>query len=374
MYKLIINAGSSSLKFKLFNSHFKVEAKGIVERIGLKGSFFTFEIGRKEKTKAQKFADHEAALAKVIKLLDDSKFDIKLISKIGHRVVHGGEEFTVPVQVTSRNLKKLEKYNKLAPLHNPNNIAGIKSCLKLLPHAQNYAVFDTAFYSTIPDYAFYYPLPVKFYEEQGIRRYGFHGISHKYVALEAAKKLKKPLAKLNLITCHLGSGCSITAIKQGKAIDTSMGYTPLEGLMMSTRTGNIDPAILLFLIKQGHSAHNIEHLMNFESGWLGICGFKDMREILAAAGYNEGRYQPKQKFTPEQKKYSKLALQMFVFRIQKYIGAYTSILGKVNALVFTAGIGERSPIVRKLIIKDLPMKYKVLVIPTDEELMIAREI
>ncbi len=369
-YILVINVGSSSLKFKLFTEKQKEVAAGLVEKIGQKGSFVSYNFGKTSEKRAQNIADHDQAFSAVIDVLRRNQVELHKIYKVGHRVVHGGEKFIKPILITAQTLKQLEKYNKLAPLHNPHNIAGIKACLKLLPTVKNYAVFDTAFHASMPDYAFLYPLPYKIYKKYQLRRYGFHGISHQYVSLQAAKQLRKE--KPNLITCHLGSGCSVTAIKQGKSIDTSMGFTPLEGVMMSTRSGDIDPAIIFYLKREGMSDSQIEKLLNFESGLKGVSGLKDMRDIMIASGYKIPGYTTPLKFTDQQKYLSRLALQMFVYRIQKYIGAYTVVLDNVDAVVFTAGIGERNKDVRDLIVRGLPNRPRVLVIPTNEELMIAR--
>jgi len=330
---LTINAGSSTLKFKLFDNKLKTIISGIVEQIG------------------------EKALQEVFALLKQKKIDLNQIKKVGHRYVHGGEEFYKPTLINKNNVKKLEKLNDLAPLHNPHNLAGIKACLKFLPKAKNYACFDTAFFHYLPDKSKYYALPKNIAQKYQIRRYGFHGLSHQYVLENSVKKLNKNINQANLITCHLGSGCSISAISKGKPIDTSMGFTPLEGLIMATRSGDIDPSIIFYLQKQGYKIKEIEKILNFKSGFYGISGFKDMRNILSAS---------------KQKKAAKLALEMFVYRIKKYIGAYAAVLGKVDAIVFTAGIGERSAQVRQLIMKNLPIKTKVLVVPTNEELMMAR--
>lgn len=367
MYILIINSGSSSLKYKLFDFKLKTITSGLVEKIGLTGSFIDAE----DKKKFFSCKNHEQALTKVLETLEAKKINLKEIKKIGHRVVHGGEEFVKPLLITKTTLKKLEKYNELAPLHNPNNIAGIKSCLKLLPQIKNFAAFDTSFYQNLPEHVYKYPVPEKLYKKYQIRKYGFHGISHQYIAGEFALKVKKKLSKLNLITCHLGSGCSITAIKNGQAVDTSMGFTPLEGLMMSSRCGDIDPAIPLFLVNKGLSSFEIDKMLNFQSGLVGVSGFKDMRDIMVASGYKIPGYKAG-KFTQKQKENSKLALNMFVYRVQKYIGAYSAILGNIDAVIFTAGIGERNKDIRNLIMKNL--KHKSLAIPTNEELMIAREI
>jgi len=370
---LVINSGSSSLKFKLFNSsNLKEEFSGVVERIGLPNSFIDYQAGKKKHKNSVRVHDHQSAVKAVLQVLAENKIELNQIEKIGHRVVHGGEKFTKPTLIDYKNFKNLEVYNDLAPLHNPHNLSGIGACLKAFPQAKNYAVFDTAFHMTMPDYAYLYPLPYRFYKDYAIRRYGFHGISHEYVSTEAAKKLKKN--KCNLITCHLGSGCSITAIKNGISVDTSMGFTPLEGLMMSTRTGDIDPAIIFYLLKEGMTIKEINDLFNFKSGLLGVSGLKDMRDILLASGYSVSGYKSLKKFNATEKKLARLALKMFVYRVIKYIGSYMAVLGKVDAIVFTAGIGERNQDIRNFIVKGLPIKPKVLVIPTNEELMIAKQI
>jgi acetate kinase len=366
---LVINAGSSSLKFKLFKEDLSDVASGIVEKIGAKGSFIDFKFKKTSEKRVLTIKNHDQAIEAVIDVLHENKIDFSQIVKVGHRVVHGGEKFVKPAVVNAKFLKEIVQFNKLAPLHNPNNIAGIKACLKLLPNAKSYAVFDTAFHASIPDYAFLYPLPYKMYTKHKVRRYGFHGTSHQYVSLVAAKKLKK--VKPNFITCHLGSGCSITAIRDGLSVDTSMGFTPLEGLMMSTRSGDIDPAIIFYLKREGMTESQIDRLLNFESGLKGVSGMKDMRDIMIANGYKIPGYKSPVKFTKEQKYLAKVALQMFVYRVRKYIGAYTAVIGDVDAIVFTAGVGERNKDVRDLIVKNLKHKPKVMVIPTDEEYMIA---
>ncbi|OGF34030.1 hypothetical protein A2482_04870 [Candidatus Falkowbacteria bacterium RIFOXYC2_FULL_48_21] len=371
-YILVINAGSSSLKFKLFTDKLKERASGIVEKIGLAGSFVDYRFGEAEEKRLAAVKNHAEAFTLIAAIFAERRFDLKKIVKVGHRVVHGGEEFVRPTLITPRVLTELKKFNKLAPLHNPNNLAGISACLELLPWAKNYAVFDTAFHATMPDYAYLYALPYALYKKYDIRRYGFHGISHQYVSSIAARKLKK--AKPNLITCHLGSGCSITAIKQGKSVDTSMGFTPLEGLMMSSRSGDLDPAIVFYLEREGLSLGRVDQIMNFESGLKGVSGLKDMRDIMIANGYKISGYVSPVKFTKEQKYLAQVALKMFVYRVRKYIGAYFAVLGKVDAIVFTAGVGERNADIRKLILKGLPFGAKALVIPTNEELMIAKSI
>jgi acetate kinase len=349
-YILTINSGSSSLKFKLFDQKFKELQAGIVEQIGGQ-SFCDFD-GKKTVVKIK---NHQEAITAIFLFFKSKEIDLAAIKKVGHRYVHGGDMHYKPLLATSKSIKDLEKLNDLAPLHNPHNLAGIKAVIRLLPKAKNYACFDTAFFHDLPDRTKYYPLPIKLTEKFNIRRYGFHGLSHQYSAENSAKRLNKKLSQLNLIICHLGSGCSISAIQKGKPIDISMGFTPLEGLMMATRSGDIDPAIIFYLNKKGYKLSAIEKMLNFESGFFGVSGFKDMRDILAS-----------------NKKQAKLALDMFVYRVRKYIGAYFAVLGKADAIVFTAGIGERSAKVRKLIAQGLPVKSKILIVKTNEELMIAR--
>ena len=376
-YILIINSGSATLKFKVFDFvNLKEIMSGIVERIGLPGSFVETKIKNKKIKHGCAARNHEEALRVALREIENYKLKLETIALVGHRVVHGGEEFTKPTLVTAATLKKLAKYDKLSPLHNPANLMGIRACQKLLPHAKNIAVFDTGFYKTLPDYAYTYAVPIDFYKKHGIRRYGFHGISHEYVANEAAKILKKPFTKLNLITCHLGSGASITAIRGGRAVDTSMGFTPLEGLVMSTRSGDLDPAIPLYLIRELKiKPEEVDNILNKKSGLLGLSGFSDMREVLTAAGYKVPGFKSK-KVGAEKNKLAKLALQIFVYRVRKYIAAYAAVLGKIDAIVFTAGIGERNKTVRDLIMKDLKIfgQPKILAIPTNEELMIARKL
>lgn len=341
---LVINSGSSSLKYRLFDLKLNEAASGLVERIGY-GSV----------------SDHAAALSYVVKALKSGGFDPAAIRAVGHRVVHGGEEFVEPTRMTSQVLERLKTYNKLAPLHNPPNLMGIEATMMAFPDVPNVAVFDTAFYQTIPDYAYMYALPYDLYEKKKIRKYGFHGISHQYVTDEAAKMLKKPLSKLKLISCHLGSGSSITAVDRGKAVDTSMGFTPLEGLTMSTRCGDIDPAIPLFLIREeGMTPEAVDELMNKKSGLLGVSGHQDMRDVMAAAKKGNKR--------------SKLALAMYVYDVVRYVGQFAAVMGGVDAVIFTAGIGERSAEIRSRIMRWLKfLKTKALVVPTNEELMIARQ-
>ena len=380
-YILVINSGSATLKFKIFHQdNLNVALTGIVEKIGLPGSFISIQENSSKRILIKNYpegiSNHIQALQIVLAHLKHWKRKIKII---GHRVVHGGQDFTRPTLINKKNLVQLKKYNQLAPLHNPINLACIETCLNLLPAIKNVAVFDTAFYKTIPDYAYLYSIPYQYYLDFSVRRYGFHGISHQYVALKAAEALKKPLKKLKLITCHLGSGCSATAVKFGQAIETSMGFTPLEGLTMGTRSGDLDATVPLFLMKKLNiTAGEIEDILNKKSGLLGIFGYSnDMRDIMTAAGYRIPGYKPPKKFNQKEKQRGKLALKIFIYDIVRYIGSYATIMGGVDYIIFTAGIGERNSNVRNLIMKDIRRawpKVKSLTIQTNEELMIAQEV
>jgi len=375
----IINSGSSTLKFRMFDEKLKELGGGIVERVGEVRSFIECKIGGEDvkRTFAGGLADHERALREVLALLADFGFDMRDVSAVGHRVVHGGESFVRPTLVTPEVLKQLRKYDRLAPLHNPANLMGIEAAKAVLPKAKQVAVFDTAFHSTIPAYAHMYALPWRWYEKYGIRKYGFHGISHQYVSEEAAKKLRRPLSQINLVTCHIGSGASVTAVEGGKSVDTSMGFTPLQGVVMATRCGDIDPSIPLYMIKEaGRAPDDVYDDLNHESGLFGLTGCSDMREIMSILGYDYPGFSPKKRPSKEDKDRARLAVDTFCYSIAKYIGAYAGILGDVDAVVFTAGIGERNAVIRKRIMSmvKLDPKPKALVIPTNEELMIAREV
>lgn len=341
---LVINSGSSSIKYKLFNMPSqRLIAKGSISHIGEKGS---------------KFSNHYSGLKVILQ-------ETKSVDAVGHRVVHGAEKFKKPILVDQSVIKGIKKCCSIAPLHNPANLAGILACKKLLPGVKQVAVFDTAFHQSIPEQAYIYGLPYDYYQKLGIRKYGFHGTSHEYVAHEASRILKKPLNKLKLITCHLGNGCSITAIDKGKSVDTSMGFTPLEGLVMGTRCGDTDPALITHIMhKKRIDTREMDRILNKESGLKGISGITNDARLLeekANAGNRRAR----------------LALNIFVYRIRKYIGAYLSVLCGLDALVFTAGIGENQPAIRDKICRGLfaclGVNPKVLVIPTNEELMIARQ-
>lgn len=388
---LVINSGSSSVKYKLFNVKDEKElARGIVERIGLKKSSLSHTTAGKGEVKlSRNISNHDAAIKLALDFLIHREHgvirDISEIGAVGHRVVHGGEEFSDSIIITEQVIKVIKSYCKLAPLHNPSNLLGIKVAQKLLPDIKHVAVFDTAFHQTIPPNAYLYAIPYSFYKRDKIRKYGFHGTSHKYVALRTAKMLKRPLTKLKLITVHLGNGCSITAVKNGKSINTSMGFTPLEGLAMGTRSGDIDPAIVFYLMNEKKfSVGDVDNLLNKRSGLLGMSEVSsDMRDVYSAV--------------KKGKKKAKLAFEVFIDRIQKYIGSYIVAMDGVDAIIFTAGIGEnhaptRNDVCKRLsflgvkidsgknnspakekIITTYDSKVKVLVVPTNEELMIARE-
>jgi len=348
---LTINCGSSSIKYKLYVfPKGKLIASGLIEKIGEPRSPVSTH------TEGMKLVFDRLLESGVISHIDE-------IRAVGHRVVHGAEEFRQPHIIDNRVIKKIKECVSIAPLHNPANLEGIKAALRTLPKVPHIAVFDTAFHQTIPDYAYMYAIPIKYYKKYKIRKYGFHGTSHQYVAQKAAKILKKPFNKLKLITCHLGNGCSITAIDKGKSVDTSMGFTPLEGLMMGTRCGDIDVAAVFYLMgKDKLSLHKVDNILNKKSGLLGVSGISnDIRPIKEAARKGD--------------KLSKLALDMFTYRIKKYIGAYYMILEGADAVCFTAGIGENNPEliskIRRSISKVVSKKTKILVVPTDEGLMIA---
>jgi acetate kinase len=354
---LTLNVGSSSVKYSVFDKDVLV-MRGLVERV----------------------TDFEKAILEIIRAIEQKKIVIHVIA---HRVVHGADN-TRPMFLDERAVRFLESIQHLAPLHLPPEIVGIKVCRNLFD-VPNVAVFDTSFHHTMPDYAYTYAIPEDIAQKHLIRRYGFHGTSHQYVSEQAAKLLKKPITKTKIITCHLGNGCSMTAVSGGRSVDTSMGFTPLEGLVMGTRSGDIDACVALFLQKSlNKSAQDIDNLLNKESGLLGLCGLKDMRDVFAAS-----------KKPGPTGKAAKLALDVFCYRLKKYIGAYAAAMGGVDAIVFTAGIGENAWWVREAALKDMffldvklddtankknktmisapSSKVKVFVIPTDEELMMVFE-
>lgn len=334
---LVLNAGSSSVKYCLFEMTGQAMlVSGLIERIGEASSAHRYTLSGVTQHAETSIANHQQALQELFSTLSASGVlaDSRELLCIGHRVVHGGEQFRHPAVVNRHVLQQIEATIPLAPLHNPANLLGIQEAMRQNPDIPQVAVFDTAFHQTLPDYAYRYPLPAHLYTEHGVRRYGFHGTSHRYVARQAAEYLGKPLDQVNLITLHLGNGASVTAIENGQSIDTSMGMTPLEGLMMGTRCGDIDPAIHFFLGRNLNMPNDaIENLLNKGSGLKGVCGENDMRVIhrLAEAGDEEAR----------------LALDMYAYRIKKYIGAYVAALGRVDALVFTGGIGENDAKLRE---------------------------
>ena len=402
---LVINAGSSSVKFSLFDMAQETPlTRGIVERIGLDKPSLNCSTQTGAVSQQQvAVKDHRDALRVIARHVSKPDFTPSsggqtvdavnhrvvdavghcVLHAVGHRVVHGGEKFSQPVLIDDEVKQAIQDFFPLAPLHNPVSYRGIEACQELFPGVPHVAVFDTAFHQTLPPEAYTYAIPIEFYQRHRIRRYGFHGTSHRYVALEASKILKKPLGELNLITCHLGNGCSVTAVKSGKSVDTSLGFTPLEGLVMGTRSGDIDPAIIFFLARHEHmSIDELDELLNRKSGLLALSGnTSDMRGILDAASSGDSRAQ--------------LAVDVFVHRIRKYVGAFAATLGRLDALVFTAGIGENSGTIREKVCKDLAIlgitldgdrnranetfissdssPVKVLVIPTNEEVMIARD-
>jgi acetate kinase len=331
MKTLVLNSGSSSIKYSLFDSITQHSClSGLIEKIGEAHSVHRYSTNTSDE-KIEEFlniVDHSQGLQRVFKLLTETGIltDINELSCIGHRVVHGGEHFRQPVIVDTHVIKQISNMIPLAPLHNPANLLGIEQSLKLLPNVAQVAVFDTAFHQSLPPHAYRYAVPEDWYTFLSVRRYGFHGTSHYYVAKQAATFLNQPLTSLNLITLHLGNGASITAIEQGQSIDTSMGLTPLEGLIMGTRSGDIDPALHFYLQRRGMTSEQIESALNKNSGLKGICAENDMRSVHKLAKNGSPAAQ--------------LALEMYAYRIKKYLGAYYAILGHVDAVVFTGGIGE----------------------------------
>lgn len=390
MSKVIaINAGSSSLKFQLFEMPSEeVITKGLIERIGLNDSIFSILVNGEKVEEITDIPDHAVAVKMLLDKLTESGIikSLQEINGIGHRVVHGGEAFNDSVLITDDVLSKIEELSELAPLHNPANITGIRAFQQVLPNVPAVAVFDTAFHQTMPESSFLYSLPYEYYKDYGIRKYGFHGTSHKYVSERAAELLGRPLEQLRLISCHLGNGASIAAIEGGKSIDTSMGFTPLAGVTMGTRSGNIDPALIPFIMeKTGKTADEVLDILNKKSGMLGVSGFSsDLRDIETEANKGNER--------------AELALEVFGNRIHKYIGSYASRMYGVDAIIFTAGIGENSATIRARVLQGLEFMgvywdpalnktrgeeafinyphspVKVIIIPTNEEVMIARDV
>ena len=392
MKVLVINCGSSSLKYQLIDMvNEEALAQGLVERIGIEGSVLTQKVEGKDKyIVKEEMKDHKDAIRLVLEaLVDENNGVIKSmdeISAVGHRVVHGGEKYKESVVINDEVKANIEECFKLAPLHNPANMIGIKACEELMPNTPMVAVFDTAFHGTMPEDAYLYALPYEPYEKDGIRKYGFHGTSHKYVSQTCAEVMGRDIKDLKIITCHLGNGASLCAVKNGVSVDTSMGFTPLEGVAMGTRCGNIDPAIVTFLMKEeGLSVDEVNDLLNKKSGVLGISGISsDFRDIEDAA-FNKGNRR------------AQLALRIFEYKIRTTIGAYAAAMGGVDAIVFTAGVGENGPETREKCLEGLEFlgveidkeannvrgkireiskagcNVKAFVIPTNEELVIARD-
>ena len=388
---LVINCGSSSLKYQLINSDTEeVLAKGLCERIGIEGSQITYQPANGEKeTTVSPMPDHTQAIQLVIDALTNAKNGvIKSLSEVGavgHRVVHGGEKFTASTLLTDEAMAAIEECNDLAPLHNPANLIGIRACQKLMPGTPMVAVFDTAFHQTMPEEAYLYGLPYEYYEKYKVRRYGFHGTSHSFVSKKAAEVAGKPYEDLKIIVCHLGNGASLSAVRNGKSVDTSMGLTPLEGLIMGTRSGDMDLAIIEYIAKKENlDIAGVTNVLNKKSGVLGLSGVSsDFRDLEEAAAAGNDR--------------AEKALKAYNYRVVKYIGAYTAAMDGVDVIAFTAGLGENGKTTRKAICEHLSYlgiqiddeansvrgkdmvistpdsKVKVMVIPTNEELAIARE-
>ncbi len=392
MKVLVINAGSSSLKYQLFEMpQGEVLAKGLCECIGIDGGRITHKRPGKENHALEVALDnHETALSLVLGLLTDPTYgviaDIDEIDAVGHRVAHGGERFKQSCLIDDEVIAYLYSIIKINPLHGPPAIAGMEGCRKLMPAVPMVGVFDTSFHATMPDYAYVYPIPYELYEQKSIRRYGFHGTSHLYVANRVAQLMDKPIEQLKIITCHLGNGSSITAIDGGKVVDTSMGFTPQEGILMGTRSGSVDPTIVPYLMDDGMSAKEVEQLLNKKSGLLGVSGVSsDSRAVCDAAAEGNPRAQ--------------LALRIQYYGIKKYIGAYTAAMNGLDALVFTAGIGENDALLRQEVCRDMSYlgiaideernrtlprgteadlsadgaRVRTWLVPTDEEFMIAQD-
>ncbi|MDD4630859.1 MAG: acetate kinase [Proteiniphilum sp.] len=389
---LVLNCGSSSIKYKLFEMESKeVVAQGGIEKIGMKGSFLKFTLSDGQKVMLEgEILEHRAGIEYILGVLLSEKYgcikSLDEIHAVGHRVVHGGERFNASVLITDEVINMLNECIELAPLHNPPNLKGIYAIQELMPDTPQVGVFDTAFHQTMPDYAYMYGIPYSLYEKYGIRRYGFHGTSHRYVSRRACEFLGVPYEEQRIITAHIGNGGSVTAIKNGKSIDTSMGMTPVEGLIMGTRSGDVDPGVISYIMEKEHmGTKGISTLLNKFSGVLGISGISsDMREIQAGIDNGDKRAQ--------------LAMNTYNYRIRKYVGSYAAVLGGVDILVFTGGVGENQAITRTDVCKNMEFmgieldeelnnsvrakevviskpssKVKVMIIPTDEELTIAKD-
>lgn len=391
MKVLVINSGSSSLKYRVYEMPAEtLIAKGVVERIGLDGSKLTQEASGTKTSIEKDAANHGEALEMVIGHLTSGSSSVITsldeIGAVGHRAVHGGTEISGSVLIDDNVIEVIERFAEMAPLHNPANLKGMVACRQKMPGISNVAVFDTAFHQTMPDYAYMYALPYRYYEEYKIRRYGFHGTSHRYVSMRAAELLERPYRHVEMVTCHLGNGSSICAVRNGRSIDTSMGFSPVCGIPMGTRAGDIDPAIITYLqARLKLDRDELDELLNKESGLKGLSGFSDMRDVEEHALQRE--------------RLPVLAMRMLAYSTRKYIGAYTAAMGHLDAVIFTAGIGENDPLLRSMVLHDLEFfgiemdelrndqtvrgiegeisaetsRVKVYVIPTNEELMIARD-
>ncbi len=390
MKVLVVNAGSSSLKYQLIDMQNETtQAKGLIERIGIEGSKLTQRANGEKFVFEAPMKNHVVASEYMLKALTDPQHGVvesmDEISAVGHRVLHGGEKFTASAIINEPVIEAIKENIPLGPLHNPANLMGIKACMEVMPNTPMVAVFDTSFHQTMPPKAYLYGVPMEYYKRLRVRRYGFHGTSHRYVSQRAAEILGKSKEELRIITCHLGNGSSITAVDHGKCVDTSMGLTPLEGLLMGTRSGNLDPAVLQFIMNNENlDVNEMLEILNKKSGLLGISGVSsDMRDVeeAAANGNQDAQH----------------ALDMLEMGIKKYIGAYAAVMGGVDAIVFTAGIGENSPRLRSAVMKSMGFfgakideeknkvrgketdisaedsKVKVLIVPTDEEIVIARD-
>lgn len=384
---LVLNSGSSSIKFKLYDDK-KAVASGLIGKIGEHSSKIELKnlVTNKHEQRDEPVPNHKEGVSIINEFLKTTGIvkDLSHLDGCGHRVVHGGKNLTKHCLIDKEILKEIRRVSVIAPLHNPAHLVGMKAMLEVAPKVPNVAVFDTAFHATLPDYAFMYALPYEFYKKEGIRKYGFHGTSHSYVSKKAAEFLDLKYSKFNAISLHLGNGASVCAIENGKSIDSSMGFTPLEGLMMGTRCGDIDPAIISHLVRISHfSTEELDITMNKKSGFLGICGHNDLRDVEECVEKGD--------------KKAKLALNMYIYRLIKYIGAYFAVLPRIDALIFTAGVGENSALIRQLVCEKLThlgfeldkklnkspsrnevsminkpnSKHKILIIPTDEELEIA---
>lgn len=388
---LALNCGSSSVKYQLYDTaNNKLIAKGGIERIGFVGTFI-IHYARYQKHRLEcECADHKDAINLVFKFLTDEEFgvikDLKEIDAVGHRIVHGGEFFNKSVLIDDNVIKAIDNLSSLAPLHNPPNLSGIMAMKSLLPNVVQIAVFDTAFHQTMPETAYMYAIPMKWYEKYGVRKYGFHGTSHLYVTRRAAVMLNKDIKDTNFISLHIGNGVSVTACQGGKSIDTSMGFTPLDGAVMGTRCGSIDPAVPLFMMdKEGFTSEEVNTILNKRSGVLGITGrYTDRRDIVRVAGEGD--------------KACQLAMDIEAYRLKKIIGEYYAILGRLDGIIFTAGVGENSPVARQLVCNGLEhfgivldndknnnltgeniiskddSTVKVLLIPTNEEIVIIEDV